>query len=65
MPDIRSRPCPVCGKPPDARFRPFCSARCAQRDLGQWLSDGYAIPATELDEDGEEAAPPPRLPQDR
>ena len=39
------RPCPVCGKrPADAEFRPFCSARCRQVDLGRWLAGDYAIP---------------------
>ncbi len=39
------RPCPVCGKrPADAAFRPFCSARCRQVDLGRWLAGDYAIP---------------------
>jgi len=36
--------CPVCGKPSEPAFRPFCSARCKQVDLGRWLSGGYAIP---------------------
>ena len=41
-----ARPCPVCGKPvaPESRFRPFCSARCRQVDLGRWLAGNYAIP---------------------
>ncbi len=46
MADPMARPCPICGKPPTARFRPFCSARCADIDLGRWLTEGYAIPAT-------------------
>lgn len=45
-------PCPVCGRtPPDATFRPFCSARCRQVDLGRWLSEDYAIPAKPEDDD--------------
>jgi endogenous inhibitor of DNA gyrase (YacG/DUF329 family) len=36
--------CPVCGRPREERFRPFCSARCRQVDLGRWLAGGYAIP---------------------
>ncbi|MBX9702291.1 MAG: DNA gyrase inhibitor YacG [Acetobacteraceae bacterium] len=48
------RPCPVCGRvPPDARFRPFCSARCRQVDLGRWLAEDYAIPARPEDEDSD------------
>ncbi|MDN3568000.1 DNA gyrase inhibitor YacG [Paeniroseomonas aquatica] len=41
-----ARPCAVCGKPvaPGSPFRPFCSARCRQVDLGRWLAGDYAIP---------------------
>ena len=38
------RPCPVCGKPAAAAWRPFCSERCRQVDLGRWLAGDYAIP---------------------
>lgn len=47
--------CPICGKPKDARFRPFCSKRCADVDLQRWFSGRYAIPATEDDGPGEES----------
>ncbi len=51
-----ARPCPVCGKPAESRFRPFCSARCRQVDLGRWLAGDYAIPgdAAEGAEEGPE-----------
>lgn len=39
-----TKPCPICGKPPAEKFRPFCSARCADVDLGRWLTEGYATP---------------------
>ncbi|MGA7711555.1 MAG: DNA gyrase inhibitor YacG [Rhizomicrobium sp.] len=39
--------CPICKKHAVAQFRPFCSRRCADLDLGQWLKGGYAIPAVE------------------
>ncbi|MXP62773.1 DNA gyrase inhibitor YacG [Roseomonas sp. M0104] len=47
--------CPVCGKPAEPAFRPFCSARCKQVDLGRWLNGGYAIPGApaEPPEEGE------------
>ena len=48
--------CPICGKAVVAAYRPFCSRRCADVDLGRWLTGGYAIPVAEDDE--EEAAPP-------
>lgn len=40
-------PCPVCGQPSDPKARPFCSARCANVDLGRWLNGSYAIPVEE------------------
>lgn len=48
--------CPVCGKPTDAAYRPFCSKRCADVDLQRWLTGRYAIPAVE-DEDGPSEEP--------
>ena len=48
------RPCPVCGKPAIPAARPFCSTRCANRDLGHWLEGGYRIPTPEAPgEDGD------------
>ena len=44
--------CPVCGKPADAKYRPFCGKRCADIDLGRWLKEGYRVP-TEETPDGE------------
>jgi len=45
------RPCPICGKPVAARFRPFCSQRCALVDLGRWFSGSYSVPTDEKPED--------------
>ena len=39
--------CPICGKPPAEKHRPFCSRRCADLDLGRWLKGAYAIPTDE------------------
>jgi uncharacterized protein len=50
------RPCPICGRPADARLRPFCSRRCADVDLHRWLSESYRIPVVEDDEDDGGAA---------
>lgn len=36
--------CPICGKPAVKEYRPFCSRRCADVDLGRWLTEGYAVP---------------------
>lgn len=37
--------CPVCGKPQETAWRPFCCKRCADVDLAHWLREDYAIPA--------------------
>ena len=42
-----SRKCPQCGKPTNPTFRPFCSKRCQQLDLGKWLNESYVIPGDE------------------
>ena len=43
--------CPLCGKPAEAVYRPFCSRRCADVDLGKWFNEDYRIPAESPDED--------------
>jgi uncharacterized protein len=53
-PNVRS--CPLCGKPVDEAFKPFCSKRCADIDLNRWLSGVYAVPVKE--EESEEAERP-------
>lgn len=50
-PSLNIRKCPTCGKPAIEHFRPFCSRRCADVDLGRWLKGSYAIPAVEGDAD--------------
>jgi endogenous inhibitor of DNA gyrase (YacG/DUF329 family) len=52
-PDKTRPTCPICGKPPDERRKPFCSKRCADVDLHRWFSGGYAIPVTEDEEEDE------------
>lgn len=46
--------CPICGKDTQEKVRPFCSKRCADIDLGRWLTGHYAVPSTDPD-DMEEA----------
>ena len=48
--DAAALRCPICSKPPAARFAPFCSARCADVDLQRWLTGRYAVPAESDDE---------------
>jgi len=49
--------CPICSRAATVEYRPFCSRRCADVDLGRWLSGAYAIPTSgaDDDEDGDEA----------
>lgn len=49
--------CPICDKDTVAAYRPFCSRRCADIDLGKWLSGSYALPVRDI-EDEESANPP-------
>ncbi|WP_353533855.1 DNA gyrase inhibitor YacG [Cognatishimia sp. WU-CL00825] len=45
--------CPICKKTTSETYRPFCSKRCADIDLGKWLSGGYTYPTEP--EEGQEA----------
>jgi len=47
-------PCPVCGKAADEKYRPFCSKRCADIDLGRWLKESYRVPSDERPDDGDD-----------
>ena len=44
--DIARMPvtCPLCDKPVDPVHQPFCSRGCKDRDLLQWLGEGYRVP---------------------
>ena len=52
--------CPVCGRPVTAAARPFCSRRCADVDLGRWLTGQYVLPGPPV---GEEDAPAQESPE--
>ena len=43
--------CPICNRKADAKYKPFCSRRCADIDLGKWLTGSYAIPAQAIDDE--------------
>ncbi|MDO9166610.1 MAG: DNA gyrase inhibitor YacG [Rhodoferax sp.] len=47
--------CPTCGGDsvyaPSNPFRPFCSERCKNIDLGAWASEDFRMPTTGLPED--------------
>lgn len=38
-----------------AEFKPFCSKRCADLDLGAWFNGEYAVPVVENDMDFDDA----------
>lgn len=46
--------CPICKRATDPAYRPFCSRRCADVDLGRWFTGGYAIPGPPAED-----TPPP------
>lgn len=55
--------CPICHKDSDPKYRPFCSRRCADVDLGRWLTGAYVIPGPDEESestDHDKGAVPPR-----
>ncbi len=42
--------CPMCENTAQTAFRPFCSKRCADLDLGKWFTGSYAIPGEPADQ---------------
>lgn len=44
------RNCPICSELGSVQFRPFCSKRCADRDLGLWFTEAYTVPLAEEEE---------------
>ena len=53
--------CPQCGEEtlfsPENRWRPFCSERCKQIDLGCWADESYRIPVAEGQAEPDQAQP--------
>lgn len=49
--------CPCCGGQvawiAENRYRPFCSERCRQIDLGAWAAGDYCVPVVEEPEQPE------------
>jgi endogenous inhibitor of DNA gyrase (YacG/DUF329 family) len=37
--------CALCSKPVVDEYRPFCSKRCADVDLGKWMTGRYTLPS--------------------
>lgn len=44
-----ARKCPACGRKSVREAYPFCSKRCADADLGRWLSGAYVIAGEDAD----------------
>jgi uncharacterized protein len=58
------KPCPICAKPRDESYTPFCSKRCADVDLNKWLTGRYAIPIENEDDEAKEIANNQNEPQE-
>ncbi len=53
--------CPICKRPTDSDTNPefpFCSARCRERDLGNWAMEKYKVAAPVMDESEPEETEP-------
>lgn len=55
--------CPHCGGDsvfaPSNRWRPFCSARCREMDLGAWASESFRVEVAPPLDDDPDFEPPP------
>jgi endogenous inhibitor of DNA gyrase (YacG/DUF329 family) len=60
--------CPHCQTPvvwgPESPYRPFCSARCRQIDLGAWANEEYRVPGHASPEDFADPALNPPTPRE-
>ena len=41
--------CPICSAPATPEHAPFCTRGCKDRDLLQWLGEGYRLPGAAVD----------------
>ncbi len=60
---VRTVTCPSCRQPAvyaeSNRWRPFCSQRCRNADLGAWASERFRVPA-ETPPGDDDTSPEPR-----
>ena len=43
--------CPICRNKSISPHTPFCSRRCSQLDLSNWLREAYFIPSYDVQDD--------------
>ena len=48
---VSAAKCVRCAEPVQPRFRPFCSKRCADIDLGSWFGERYRVATEEAPKD--------------
>lgn len=55
FPPMANKPeiCPLCAKPSSPDHQPFCSRGCKDRDLLNWLGEGYRVPGPPADGAGD------------
>ncbi|HTG39748.1 DNA gyrase inhibitor YacG [Sphingomonas sp.] len=49
MTQTRRKACPLCGTAAHPDHAPFCSRGCRDRDMLQWLGEGYRLPGPAID----------------
>lgn len=49
---MNSNKCPICRRPTDPVNAPFCGRGCKDRDLLQWLGEGYRLPGPAVNPNG-------------
>lgn len=49
----KSSRCVVCKKPAVTEYKPFCSKRCADADLGNWVMEKYRVNTEEKEASGD------------
>ena len=52
MHQLSEKLCAYCGKSPRVlAFAPFCSRGCQDRDLIQWMREGYIVPSRDNEDE--------------
>jgi endogenous inhibitor of DNA gyrase (YacG/DUF329 family) len=56
---VSAAKCVRCSQAVQPRYRPFCSQRCADVDLGTWLTGGYRVETNEAPDPDEPSSEKP------